>query len=65
MALRLPARQQQLVITVEPRYVDRDKLKELLARLFPPKTYAVEVSHPGVVIGILSGAAEDQHCVIL
>jgi hypothetical protein len=38
------APRQGSVIVVEPRYIDRAKLTELLARLFPPKTYAAEVS---------------------
>jgi len=37
-----PARQPPIVM-VEPRYIDRAKLTELLARLFPAKSYAAEV----------------------
>jgi hypothetical protein len=38
----MPPRQPP-VIVVEPRYIDRAKLTDLLARLFPSKTYAAEV----------------------
>jgi len=38
----MPPRQPP-VIVVEPRYIDRAKLTDLLARLFPSKTYAAEI----------------------
>jgi hypothetical protein len=47
------ARQPPLIV-VEPRYIDRVKLADLLARLFPPKTYAVEVRAQALPQGILS-----------
>jgi hypothetical protein len=42
------------IIVVEPRYVDRVKLADLLARLFPPKTYAAEVRAQASPQGILN-----------
>jgi hypothetical protein len=42
------------VIVVEPRYIDKVKLADLLTRLFPPKTYAAEVRAQALPQGILN-----------
>jgi hypothetical protein len=49
MVPRQSARQSP-VIVVEPRYIDRVKLADLLARLFSPNTYAAEVRGPSVTV---------------
>lgn len=47
------------VQTLEYRYIDGAKLMDLLARLFPPKTYAAQVSsHSLEEQGILSGSVD-------
>jgi hypothetical protein len=39
----MPQSRKLQVVVIEPRYIDRAKLGDMLARLFPPKTYAAEI----------------------